>query len=139
MHLLNIIGIASHGILFEEQRIAPAQKKGQFDAIREKGYSLVGKHLSQDVFLFKGNNRYLLISITDQKTAPEALGAIIDDAEETIESLSKKQIDVFDGGAVGEMALHIPAFRDPQGRFIYLIEKNRTDDFYASDFEETKE
>jgi 4-hydroxyphenylpyruvate dioxygenase-like putative hemolysin len=135
MHLLQSIGIASQGILFEEQRVAPAHKKKRFDALQEQGYALLGKHLSRDVFLFKAQDRYILTTITEDERTPEALGAIVDDTEDTLENLSKKQLDIFDGGAVGDMALHIPAFRDAKGRLIYLIEKNRTNDFYASDFE----
>lgn len=139
MHLLQSIGIASEGILFEEQCVTPALKKKQFDALQEQGYVLLGKHLTRDVFIFKAHDRYILARITDEQNTPEALGAIVDDTEDALEELSKKQMDIFDGGAVGDMALHIPAFRDLKGRLIYLIEKNRAEDFYASDFEKTEE
>ncbi|MFM9889024.1 MAG: hypothetical protein ACKVOE_00045 [Rickettsiales bacterium] len=139
MYLLQSIGIVSHGVLFQQQRIAPAQKTEQFGALREQGYIVFGKHLARDVFLLKGQSDYILAAITDSHSVPEALGAIVDDAQEAIEALGKKRLDIFDGGAVGEMALHLPAFRDAQGRFIYLIEKNRTEDFYATDFEKIEE
>lgn len=137
MHLLQAIGISSKGIVFEETRVALSGKARHFASLKRQGYELTGKHCSRDVFLFHNGNDYRLAHISDDKNTPHSLGAIVENTEEALEQLQQKHKDIFDSGAVGEMALHIPAFRDAQGRFIYLIEPHRADDFFAGDFDVT--
>jgi 4-hydroxyphenylpyruvate dioxygenase-like putative hemolysin len=134
MHLLHSLGIPSHGILFEEQRVLPTQQAQHFAALCEQGHVLLAKHLTRDVYLFKTDDRYRLVTLTHQHHTPAALGAVVANTDATLDALRQKNMDIFDGGAVGGMALHLPAFRDTTGRFIYLVEKNRMHDFYANDF-----
>jgi hypothetical protein len=120
MPSLQAIGISSKDILFQEQRVAPTQKKQRFDALQEQGYRLLGKHLSRDVFLFQFENNFVIAPITDENETPAAMGVAVDDVESVLEKLWQAEADVFDAGAVGSLLLHLPAFRDEQGRIIVL-------------------
>lgn len=141
MHLLQSIGVKSSGVLFDEERVNESNKEKLFKQLEEQGGKLLAKHLSKDIYLFKSEHSYTIAHVSNEPShdIPASLGAVIENLEDALESIHDNGLDIFDGGSVGELSLHLPAFRDTQGRIIYLIEKNQAHDFYAADFKAVEE
>jgi len=122
-----------NNIIFREERVS-SHINLRFQELLDAGYQGIGKHVLQETYLFRSEQNYLILSLSNDINTPPAIGIIVEDAESVLTNLFNKGFDIFDGGRVGSLSLHIPAFRNTEGQIIYLINQIRAKNFYASDF-----
>ncbi|MFZ4762977.1 MAG: hypothetical protein ACOYK8_09205 [Alphaproteobacteria bacterium] len=135
MQLAYSLPLTPETVIFEEWCVPSSQLHAAQQELQEQGFLAIGWHIHGHVQLFATLESYVLLHITNTPPLLPAMGLLVKNLTAILPHLwAMEGIDVFDGGAVGKMALHLAAFRNHDGRLYYLVNDDRRFDFYASDF-----
>lgn len=64
MRLLQTLGIASKGTVFEQAIVAPSEKEARFNELTLQGYTLLCKHIHKDIYLFRLKDNFIMADIS---------------------------------------------------------------------------